>query len=406
MNVIGNKNSLHQIERDENNTKVPVKKLILHITHSDIRVDSRILKELEAHRKLGDYKVRAIGIDRAGGNPTSRAHSDIDIEIIKLLSNKTKWKPRALRHFLILLEFSLRVVRKAIRYSPDVIHCHDTVALPIGYIVKFLTGAKLVYDAHELESDKNGQTKFLSWATLAVEKICWHRVDLLVSVSPSILNWYDENLGEKKNVLVLNSPIVDSGASDSNVDKLNNNYFHNHFGIPCESLVFIYLGILTKGRGIELILNAFSNKTLDSHVVFMGSGDLSSEVEKRSIHNQNIHFHPPVKHDLVVSLTKCADVGLCFIENISLSDYYCLPNKLFEYAFSGIPVLASNFPDLKNYVDRYELGFCSDVNSESIFESIKKFENNPYKQAKTDLSDLTWKHQAVCLVEAYDNLFV
>ena len=56
----------------------------MHISHTDIRTDSRILKELEAHRKLGNYKVCAIGIDGAGGNPTSRIHSDIDIEAKKL----------------------------------------------------------------------------------------------------------------------------------------------------------------------------------------------------------------------------------------------------------------------------------------------------------------------------------
>ena len=36
----------------------------------------------------------------------------------------------------------------------------------------------------------------------------------------------------------------------------------------------------------------------------------------------------------LTNLIKEADVGLCLVENVSLSDYYCLPNKLFEYAFA------------------------------------------------------------------------
>ena len=46
---------------------------------------------------------------------------------------------------------------------------------------------------------------------------------------------------------------------------------------------------------------------------------------------------------------------MCLIQNVSLSDYYCLPNKLFEYCFAEIPVLASNFPDISQTVEKYDL---------------------------------------------------
>jgi hypothetical protein len=49
-----------------------------------------------------------------------------------------------------LFELVGRMLPRAVRERPDVIHCHDTLVLPLGCIVKWLTGAKLVYDAHEL----------------------------------------------------------------------------------------------------------------------------------------------------------------------------------------------------------------------------------------------------------------
>jgi len=388
------------IDNDKHNEK----KKVLHISHTDIRTDSRILKELSVHQGAG-FKVHAIGVSSSGENPPADIHPDIKVDSLKLRSNRTRWNPRALRHFFTLIELTFKTIRKAMKSSPDVIHCHDTLVLPIGFIVKLFKKCKLVYDAHELESNKNGQTKFLSWGTLLIEKVCWRSVDILVSVSPSILDWYDENLGKKKSVLVLNSPEFDYKKDNSSSHVSQKKYFHERFNIPSKKLVFIYLGILSKGRGIELILDAFSNDSIDSHVVFMGFGDLSDSIKKKAKHRNNIHLHPPVKHDLVVELAKTADVGLCFIEKVSLSDYYCLPNKLFEYAFSGIPVLASSFPDLKNYIERYALGACSKVEQESISKTIQQIENIPLSRITSDLSELSWQYQGEKLVDAYASLF-
>jgi glycosyltransferase involved in cell wall biosynthesis len=382
------------------------KKAVLHISHTDIRADSRILKELATHQESGSYRVFAIGVSASDENPPVENNPDIEIDSCNLIFNKTKWRPRALRHFLILLEFSLRILRRSIRFSPDVVHCHDTLVLPIGFIVKFITGAKLVYDAHELESNKNGQSKLIARATLLVEKFCWNSVDLLVSVSPSILVWYEKNLGKKTHVLVLNSPVFDSKSTEADVCEPKGRYFHERFAIPEDSKVFIYLGILADGRGIELILDAFSNGSISSHVIFMGYGDLSDMIDQRSGRNKNIHLHPPVKHDQVVRLTKSADVGLCLIQNVSLSDYYCLPNKLFEYFFAGIPVLASDFPDISQAVAKHSLGKCCKLDSKSIYEAIKEFENlkDLPKINTGDLYDFSWGAQETKLIKEYDEL--
>ena len=44
--------------------------------------------------------------------------------------------------------------------KPHVIHCHDTLVLPIGFFYKILNKTKLIYDAHELESEKMDKLKF------------------------------------------------------------------------------------------------------------------------------------------------------------------------------------------------------------------------------------------------------
>src|SRR3990167_566237 len=206
------------------------KKKVLHISHTDIRTDSRILKELAALNDTGSYELYAVGVKLAGEPPLIDHSKTFDICTISLFSNKGKWRPRFLRHMLVLIELFFRCIIQCLRLKPNIVHCHDTLVLPVGLVVKALTGAKLVYDAHELESNKNGQTRLQSKATLMAEKLCWRSIDLLVSVSPSILDWYQAHLGSKTSVLVLNSPEVREESSVAN--HLGDQYFHGKFGIP------------------------------------------------------------------------------------------------------------------------------------------------------------------------------
>ena len=40
------------------------------------------------------------------------------------------------------------------KIKPKIVHCHDTLVLPIGLVVSLIFKSKLIYDAHELESNK------------------------------------------------------------------------------------------------------------------------------------------------------------------------------------------------------------------------------------------------------------
>ena len=47
-----------------------------------------------------------------------------------------------------------------------------------------------------------------------------------------------------------------------------------------------------------------------------------------------------------------ADVGMIPFLNTSLNNFHGLPNKIFEYIAAGIPVVASDFPQLRAVIDR------------------------------------------------------
>lgn len=373
---------------------------ILCLTHTDINSDSRILKEMQSiANNFSSCNIYGIGVESS--EPHKANFERIAVDSIKLRSRKWRFLPTAIRHFFSLTELSFKMLFRAFKFRPNIIHCNDTMVLPLGVFLKICLGSKIIYDAHELESNRNSLSKSLSKMTLIVEKSLWSFVDELIVVSPSIEKWYKNNIGDKSVTVVLNSPIVNKIPFAS-----NQNYFREKFQIPIDSKIFLYIGALVKGRGIEMIVNSFIYKDVKSHVVFLGYGNLKEALLEISKDFHNIHVHDAVAHDLVVGMSSSADIGLCFIENVSLSDYYCLPNKLFEYCFSGIPVLASNFPDISHVVSKYNLGKCSDLNSESIYNAIKEFEMM-HSLPKIDLGslyDISWGAQEEKLVALYSRL--
>ena len=375
---------------------------VLHLTNTDARFDSRILKELQSLINCKEFNIELIayGINNSliyEYDKTFIQH----IRIFKLVTKYVKVLPRFFVYSLNLLESIFRLTFPAIKYRPNVIHCHDSLFLPIALIVRFFCKSKLIYDAHELESQKNGQKFLFSKVTLFIEKISWKYIDVLITVSPSISNWYQKNLGYKESLLIFNSPQLNTDR----IDTISNNYLRDKFNIPKNCKVFIYIGIIGRGRGIDLYLKVFQSLDINSHIVFIGYGEYVTKVQDASKINEKIHYHPAVKHDEIINISKSADVGLVMIEDISLSDYFCLPNKLFESAFSGLFILASDFPDIKKIIEDYELGMVCSVDINSIKKAIIELEHSMIFSSTKDLYEISWNYQSVKLINLYKGLY-
>ena len=366
----------------------------LHLTHTDIESDSRILKEMGVLAEAG-YGISGLGIKIEEGAARSAIPFSANIDTIRLRSRQFTFLPRTLRHVFSLCELVIKMLPRAVRLRPDVVHCHDTLVLPLGVIVKLLTRAKLVYDAHELESDRNGLTRLQGRLTLWVERLLWRFVDALIVVSPSIQSWYLDKIGPKPSAVILNSPLYQEGSAADEA------YLREKYNIPPDRLIFIYVGILGEGRGLELVTQAFVHPEIKSHVVFLGYGELSNHLQQLAKKHRTLHVHEAVPHSQVVPIVKSANFGLCLIQNVSLSDYYCLPNKLFEYCFAGVPVLASDFPDIKALVYEYGVGECCDLQPDAVRNAIKRIENQSASFVFKDLNPLTWQAQEKKLLELY-----
>jgi hypothetical protein len=316
-----------------------------------------------------------------------------------LLLNSLKL-PHFFKRIFDLIEMNTKFLCSLIKFKPSIIHVNDYHPLPATLVYRCFQKVKIIYDAHELESNKAGLGAFSSKLIYTLEKIAWKHVTLFINPSNYATEWYMEKFGRVPNIVIYNTP------ETIDIDRnLYLNYLRNKYMIPKDRLIFVYVGILNFGRGIDLILNTFDNKEVNSHCVFLGYGPYSDLIKERSDSNSKIHYHEPVPHEEVTSLISSADVGLAMIENISLSDYFCAPNKLFEYAFSDLYVVASDLPEMASLITKHNLGDLIGDEPESLLNKVKELEQkDSLKIDRVNLHELSWEYQSYLLIDSYREL--
>jgi glycosyltransferase involved in cell wall biosynthesis len=279
------------------------------------------------------------------------------------------WKERIREIFrefnrnLVLAEFNLRFYLYARHLDAKIIHAHDLNTLLGAYLSAQKNGAKIIYDSHELYLDRN---RFSPYSKIGrrirsvFEKFLIRRIDHVITVNSSIADILSQQYGVQKPSVILNTPVLNNNIFNGH----QNNLLKEELGIKDQNFVLIYVGAITFNRGLENLINAM--KLLpEYHLVLMGYGKESYKNELRIIADNccvlnRFSFYGPVDSDKVTSYASGADLGVAPIMNVCKSYYYCSPNKIYEYMLAGIPIIASDFPELKKLINKYRLGATFD----------------------------------------------
>jgi glycosyltransferase involved in cell wall biosynthesis len=76
-------------------------------------------------------------------------------------------------------------------------------------------------------------------------------------------------------------------------------------------------------------------------------------------------------------------IGLVFFQKASYNMYIGLPNKLFDYMSCGLPVVASDFPEIRRILDGCKCGvLVGDKSRSGIYGAIKYFLDYPDEAKK------------------------
>ncbi len=300
------------------------------------------------------------------------------------------------------IRWSFRVWSKVRKLQPSCINCHSLPVLPLCVSLKSVTGAKLIYDTHELETETVAAVGLRKVLGKLIERLLIRFVDEVGVVNEYIGNWYKQAYHLKRVWIVENLPTQYSRRLE------RTHRLHDKFLIPKDDQIFLYQGQFGPGRGIEIMLSAFSRVSPDKHLLLLGFGELTELIIHYASRFANIHFHPAVSPEVLPSYTEEVDVGLCVIENVCLSYYHCLPNKLFEYVSCGVPVIASDFPEMSRFIRRFGCGWCIEPGEESLAELVQGLDQKALIAARQKAieasSQFCWEMEEPKLNALYDNL--
>ena len=371
---------------------------VVNIVCNNFKHDSRVLKESSSLHKAGTTVTVAAIYDIT--LPETENVLGVSVYRPKLMLSRFSSNP--LMRLFMLLEFLFTIAWKF--RKTDIIHCNDLNALPIGVFIKIFVNrkARVVYDAHEYETERHSTPARLKPLLRKVEGWLLRRVDKVITVSDSIAQEYAHLYHIAKPALVLNCPPFSAVPRQDR--------FRQTLGIGPEQTIFLYQGGLTGGRGIEMLLDAFAQFESDRIVlVVMGYGELESQIKAAAAKSRTIFFHPAVAPDILLNYTASADYGISCIEDSCLSYRFCLPNKLFEYFMAGIPVVVSNLFEMKRLVETWGVGVVAEENTpQGFLDAIARIQTLDYAQLreKVDLArrHYHWENQEKTLVQLYSDL--
>ncbi|MCK5692641.1 MAG: glycosyltransferase, partial [Bacteroidales bacterium] len=96
--------------------------------------------------------------------------------------------------------------------------------------------------------------------------------------------------------------------------------------------------------------------------VVVGTGDIEDDLKQRVAQlnlDDRIEFRGRMMPEELRPLTLSADLGISLEEDLGLNYRYSLPNKIFDYIQSRVPVLCSALPEMRRIVDTYGVGISS-----------------------------------------------
>lgn len=360
---------------------------------NDLATDQRVHKTCLTLQKCG-YHVVETGRLLSDSLPLERSY---ETRRVKHVFNKGA---------LFYAEYNARLFFYLLFSKTDLIFANDLDSLLAAFLAAKIRRKTLIYDTHEYftEVPELVSRPKIQKIWTKIEEFILPKLKHIITVNQSIANLYREKY--------LNKIAVVRNIPPTHLPKELKS--RKELGLPENTHIIMLQGTgINIQRGAEEACLAMNYLNDDFLLLICGSGDAlpklkeiaaENRLEKKIIFKQKMYFTELRQY------TMNADLGLAIDKDTNLNYHFSLPNKLFDYIHSGIPVLSSELIELRQIIEHYDVGyFIQNHQPEHIAEVIKEiFENKIiYQQKKQNTQqakqELCWENEEKEMIKIIEN---
>lgn len=304
---------------------------------------------------------------------------------------------------LFYAEYNIRLFFLLLSRPANLLVSNDLDTLLPNYLIHKLKRVPIVYDSHEYFTatpelvERPKIQRIWKW----IEKWIVPKLKNCITVNASIANLFEQEYRVPFRI-VRNIP--QQHPNSETVSRAS-------LGLPENKKIIILQGSgINVQRGAEEAVEAM--QYLENVLLLVvGGGDvlplLKNRVQELSLQNK-VQFVARQTPEKLAGYTSTADIGLTIDKDTNINYRFSLPNKLFDYIYAGVPVLATPLVELKNIIQHYDIGeFIQNHNPEHIAATIQtmlkdegrmaRYKNNTRKAA----TELNWENEKKVLVEIF-----
>lgn len=351
---------------------------IVMVVVADMRVDPRVQREARA-LAAGGFQVHVIWTDPqlgpGGRQPEIDWGENITFEAL----------PRDAGRFSSQFPgiFGRQLLNAALAHRPFAFHGHDLNTALVVLTAARRTGAHAVCDFHEWYSENVTFSplrgvytphSFLQKAAYRwLERMSFQHGSALVTVCDSIAEEMTRDMGDGRLGVAVVRNIPDRGREPTRpYPPLKQQY-----GIADDRFVLLWQGGVGPSRMIEPVVEALAFAPSCTLVIrgpeIETYGPGYAAIAARIGASDRLILASAVPSRDVVAAGRGADAGVWTLPNLCKNFTYALPNKIFEYLASGLPVVVAHYPEAKRLIESHEVGLDFDpYDPRSIAAAIER----------------------------------
>jgi glycosyltransferase involved in cell wall biosynthesis len=299
------------------------------------------------------------------------------------------------------------VYRIARSLAADLYQIHDPELLPVAVLLKRTTGARIVYDMHE-----NYRSKGPVWGRLlrGLERWAFRHVDHVLLAERSYRSVVEEAPVPATQILNYFRPIGDAFLPNGPVTSSS---------LPTQLL---YTGTVADSRGLRTMVDLAAEirrrrRPERLHVVGVCNRDAERTRADARIEAEGlapvlvrVGWDTYVQPEAMPPYYRRADVGLALFEPHP-NHVGSLLTKFYEYMHYGLPIICSDFPLWRRFVEEHDCGaVVPPGDPAAVLEVIDDWRERPdryracVENARAAAPEYRWDAMGRRLVQLYRDL--